>query len=163
MATTEGHDDQHHGRKPHESPAVVTVPLVLLAIPSVIIGFVADRRDAVRRLLQRRDLRRRRPAPGDEGARRALPRRGRDGDCTASSARRSGSSCSASACAWFLYLKRPDLPDRIQSRVSGPVPPARQQVLPRPHQRDRVRRRRAAGSARACGRAATWRSSTAWR
>jgi len=32
-------EDEHHG-EPHESPSVVTVPLVLLAIPSVIIGFV---------------------------------------------------------------------------------------------------------------------------
>jgi NADH-quinone oxidoreductase subunit L len=37
------HDDHgHHGArsKPHESPWVVTVPLVLLAIPSVVIGFM---------------------------------------------------------------------------------------------------------------------------
>jgi NADH-quinone oxidoreductase subunit L len=34
-----GHDD-HHGGTPHESPAVVWVPLVLLAIPSVIIGYL---------------------------------------------------------------------------------------------------------------------------
>ncbi len=37
------HDDHgHHGsaQKPHESPWVVTVPLVLLAIPSVVIGFM---------------------------------------------------------------------------------------------------------------------------
>ena len=34
-----GHDDHgHHGGPPHESPAVVTLPLVLLAIPSVLIG-----------------------------------------------------------------------------------------------------------------------------
>jgi NADH-quinone oxidoreductase subunit L len=36
------HDEEHHGlapgEKPHEAPAVVTVPLILLAIPSVIIG-----------------------------------------------------------------------------------------------------------------------------
>ena len=37
------HDDAHHhglapGEKPHESPWVVTVPLILLAIPSVLIG-----------------------------------------------------------------------------------------------------------------------------
>jgi NADH-quinone oxidoreductase subunit L len=36
-------DDHHHGlapgQKPHESPWVVTVPLILLAIPSVFIGF----------------------------------------------------------------------------------------------------------------------------
>ncbi len=44
-----GHEDHHghndhadgHGHdKPHESPWVVTVPLVLLAIPSVVIGFM---------------------------------------------------------------------------------------------------------------------------
>jgi NADH-quinone oxidoreductase subunit L len=39
-----GHDDHAHhglapGEKPHESPLVVTIPLILLAIPSVIIGF----------------------------------------------------------------------------------------------------------------------------
>jgi NADH-quinone oxidoreductase subunit L len=36
------HDEHHHGlpagARPHESPAVVTIPLVLLAIPSVLIG-----------------------------------------------------------------------------------------------------------------------------
>jgi NADH-quinone oxidoreductase subunit L len=35
-----GHDD-HHDHTPHESPWVVTAPLVLLAIPSVSIGFMA--------------------------------------------------------------------------------------------------------------------------
>ncbi len=35
-----GHDDHHaHHHVPHESPAVVWVPLVLLAIPSVVIGY----------------------------------------------------------------------------------------------------------------------------
>ncbi len=33
-----GHHGEHH--EPHESPWVVTVPLILLAIPSVIIGFI---------------------------------------------------------------------------------------------------------------------------
>jgi NADH-quinone oxidoreductase subunit L len=43
----DGHDDhadEHHGlapgQKPHESPAVVVVPLVLLAIPSAVIGLL---------------------------------------------------------------------------------------------------------------------------
>jgi NADH-quinone oxidoreductase subunit L len=41
----EEHDDHGHhglapGQKPHESPLVVTLPLILLAIPSVIIGFL---------------------------------------------------------------------------------------------------------------------------
>jgi NADH-quinone oxidoreductase subunit L len=35
-----GHHDDHGHDKPHESPWVVTVPLVLLAIPSVVIGFL---------------------------------------------------------------------------------------------------------------------------
>ncbi|MDO9279181.1 MAG: NADH-quinone oxidoreductase subunit L [Polaromonas sp.] len=39
------HDDGHHGahaaEKPHESPWVVTLPLVLLAIPSALIGYFA--------------------------------------------------------------------------------------------------------------------------
>ena len=39
------HDDHGHhglapGEKPHESPLVVTLPLILLAIPSVVIGFL---------------------------------------------------------------------------------------------------------------------------
>jgi NADH-quinone oxidoreductase subunit L len=38
-------DHAHHGlapgQKPHEAPWVVTIPLMLLAIPSVVIGFVA--------------------------------------------------------------------------------------------------------------------------
>ena len=34
------HDDHHHAGTPHESPWVVWLPLVALAIPSVIIGFM---------------------------------------------------------------------------------------------------------------------------
>jgi NADH-quinone oxidoreductase subunit L len=33
-------DDHHHDATPHESPWVVTAPLVLLAIPSVVIGYM---------------------------------------------------------------------------------------------------------------------------
>ena len=40
----DAHDGDHHGHddhhEPHESPWVVTVPLVLLAIPSVVVGFM---------------------------------------------------------------------------------------------------------------------------
>jgi NADH-quinone oxidoreductase subunit L len=35
-----GHDDHGHDHSPHESPWVVTVPLLLLAIPSVVIGYM---------------------------------------------------------------------------------------------------------------------------
>ncbi|OOG42799.1 NADH-quinone oxidoreductase subunit L [Polaromonas sp. A23] len=36
-----GHDAHHGSHAPHESPWVVTAPLVLLAIPSVVIGFMS--------------------------------------------------------------------------------------------------------------------------
>jgi NADH-quinone oxidoreductase subunit L len=36
----DAHDEHHHDATPHESPAVVWVPLVLLAIPSVLIGYL---------------------------------------------------------------------------------------------------------------------------
>jgi len=38
-----GHDAHGHGHAPHESPAVITVPLVLLAIPSIVSGWVIGR------------------------------------------------------------------------------------------------------------------------
>ncbi|MFO7339430.1 MAG: NADH-quinone oxidoreductase subunit L [Lysobacteraceae bacterium] len=39
-ADAHGHDDHGHGaHEPHESPKVVTIPLILLAIPSILIGF----------------------------------------------------------------------------------------------------------------------------
>ncbi|MCH8620712.1 NADH-quinone oxidoreductase subunit L [Undibacterium sp. TS12] len=44
-AADDHHDDHHHGlapgQKPHESPMVVWLPLVLLAIPSLFIGYFA--------------------------------------------------------------------------------------------------------------------------
>jgi len=44
LAEEHGHDDHHghdhgHAHTPHESPWVVTLPLILLAIPSIFIGF----------------------------------------------------------------------------------------------------------------------------
>ena len=70
-----GHDDTATAtvttttrHEPHETPWVVWLPLVLLAIPSVVIGAIGDRPDAVRRLLPARrgvrqgDLHRRKPS-----------------------------------------------------------------------------------------------------
>jgi NADH-quinone oxidoreductase subunit L len=39
-APDDHHDDGHHAAAPHESPAVIWVPLVLLAAPSVVIGYL---------------------------------------------------------------------------------------------------------------------------
>ncbi|HEY9762889.1 MAG TPA: NAD(P)H-quinone oxidoreductase subunit 5 [Trichocoleus sp.] len=36
----EGHDDHHHSHEPHESPISMTLPLMVLAVPSVLIGLV---------------------------------------------------------------------------------------------------------------------------
>ncbi|EIJ34042.1 NADH-quinone oxidoreductase subunit L [Thiothrix nivea] len=40
----DGHGDDHHGHggTPHESPWVVTVPLMMLAVPSVVAGYLLD-------------------------------------------------------------------------------------------------------------------------
>jgi NADH-quinone oxidoreductase subunit L len=63
-----GHDAEHadghghHGGRPHESPAVVTVPLILLAIPSVLAGYVigpvlfGDYFDGVIKVLPQHDV-----------------------------------------------------------------------------------------------------------
>jgi NADH-quinone oxidoreductase subunit L len=40
LAHEHGPDHAHHAHTPHESPWVVTLPLVLLAIPSIAIGFL---------------------------------------------------------------------------------------------------------------------------
>ena len=34
-----GHDSHGHGGPPHESPWVITLPLILLAVPSFVIGW----------------------------------------------------------------------------------------------------------------------------
>ncbi len=41
IAAAHGHDDHGHAHEPHETPWVVWVPLVLLAIPSIVIGAFA--------------------------------------------------------------------------------------------------------------------------
>jgi NAD(P)H-quinone oxidoreductase subunit 5 len=37
---THEHDHEHHSHEPHESPLTMTFPLIMLAIPSVLIGLV---------------------------------------------------------------------------------------------------------------------------
>jgi NADH-quinone oxidoreductase subunit L len=75
---------EHHGlapgQKPHETPWVVTLPLILLAIPSVVIGYIGDRADAVWRLLQGRNFHRCQGASGRRGACASFPRCFRHGD-----------------------------------------------------------------------------------
>jgi NADH-quinone oxidoreductase subunit L len=116
-AGAHGHDDEHHG-EPHESPAVVTVPLVLLAIPSVVIGFVAVEAmlfgeffgdsivvDATRH-----------PAMAELAKHfHGATAMGLHGFVSAPFYL----VVLGVGLAWFLYLKRPDLPGALQARMQG--------------------------------------------
>jgi NADH-quinone oxidoreductase subunit L len=117
----EEHDEHHHGlapgQKPHESPWVVTLPLVLLAIPSVLIGFftidpmlfgewfkgavtVAEHNDVVGELAHEFHG----PVAMALHGLFSLP---------------FGLAMAGVALSWFFYLKRPDIPAAIQRRFSG--------------------------------------------
>ncbi|MDB5815358.1 MAG: nuoL [Rhodocyclales bacterium] len=119
--TTTGHDEHHGlapGEKPHESPWVVTLPLVLLAIPSVVIGFftiepmlygdwfkgavvVAEQHDVLGELAKEFHGA---AAMGLHGLSFSLP---------------FVLAMAGVALSWFFYLKRPDIPAAIQRRFSG--------------------------------------------
>ncbi len=109
-----GHGQGGHAHEPHETPAVVTVPLVLLAIPSVCAGWVigpvlfgnyfgkaivvAPAHDVVAQL-------------GEEFhgvVAMMLHGLGMPAFWLAAA---------GIATAWYLYLKRPDLPEVIKQRA----------------------------------------------
>ncbi len=114
--------DHHHGlapgEKPHESPAVVTIPLILLAIPSVVIGFVA-----VDKLLFGDFFRdsifvdtKAHPAMG------VLREQFHGATAMALHGFLSLPFFLALAgvlLAWFFYLKRPDIPEMLARRFSA--------------------------------------------
>ncbi|MFA9439470.1 NADH-quinone oxidoreductase subunit L [Uliginosibacterium sp. sgz301328] len=115
----ETHGDEHHhglapGQKPHESPWVVWLPLVLLAIPSVVIGaftiepmlfgewfkgvvFVADAHNVLHEL-------------GEEFHGAAAM--GLHGLTTAPF----WLALAGVVVSWFFYIKRPDIPAAIKNR-----------------------------------------------
>jgi NADH-quinone oxidoreductase subunit L len=113
-------DDDHghgHGGPPRESPWVVTLPLVLLAIPSIVIGwpvvgsllfgdyfgdavYVAPAHDVLARL-------------GEEfHGPWAFVLHGLASPIL-------GLAAAGVALAWYLYLVRPELPERIRQRAGG--------------------------------------------
>jgi NADH-quinone oxidoreductase subunit L len=111
------HDDHGHGGKPHESPWVVTVPLILLAIPSLAVGwftigpvlfggyfgdsiFVTEHHDVLKELA------------GEFHGPAAFVTHAFTGATLYLAAL-------GVLTAWFFYLKRPDLPPRIASKVSA--------------------------------------------
>jgi NADH-quinone oxidoreductase subunit L len=119
-AHAEEESDEHHhglapGEKPHESPWVVTLPLVLLAIPSVLIGFFTiqpmlygDWFKGAVTVLEQHDV---------------LGEMGHKFQGAASMGLHLGLpfilAMAGVALSWFFYLKRPDIPAAIQRRFSG--------------------------------------------
>ena len=119
-STGSGHtDDDHHGLaaglKPHETSWVVTLPLILLAIPSVVIGYLtvepmlfgdffqgAIYIDAAHEAMKELATEFHGPFAKVLHAVRELPL---------------WLALSGVVTAWFLYLKRPDIPALIQQRL----------------------------------------------
>ena len=109
--------DHHTREHVHETPAVVTVPLILLAIPSVVIGamtiepllfgtvfeniiYVAPTRDVLAQLAEHYHGALSFAVHGMLNLPFLLVVAG-------------------AVSAWYLYLQRPDLPGQIQARLAG--------------------------------------------
>ncbi len=110
--------DHHTQEHLHESPWVVTLPLILLAIPSVVIGWPANRAAAVRRLLPGRNRRRAErttcsATSGDEfHGPAAFVLHGLTGPAVWLAA-------AGVLAAWFLYLQRPALAAVLREKAGG--------------------------------------------
>ena len=109
-----GHDDH---AEPHESPAVVTLPLILLAIPSMAIGFITIGpilfgdffKDAIMVLAEKH--------PAMEELKKDY-----HGPLAMAGHALTGPifwlALAGVVVAWFFYMKRPDIPAAIQRRFS---------------------------------------------
>jgi NADH-quinone oxidoreductase subunit L len=142
--------DHHHGlapgEKPHESPAVVTIPLILLAIPSVVIGFVA-----IDKLLFGDFFRDSIFVDGKAHPAMDVLREHFHG-ATAMALHGFVSApfflaLAGVLLAWFFYLKRPDIPEMLAQRFS-----ALYALLVNKYYMDRFNEIVFAGGARAIGR-----------
>jgi NADH-quinone oxidoreductase subunit L len=110
-----GHGDHGHSGEPHESPAVVWVPLVLLAIPSLLIGYLTVAPMLAGSYFD--------GAIHVSGAHHAMEE-------VAHHAAHPGAmglhafmtapfwlALAGVAVAWFLYIRRPDLPGVIAAKL----------------------------------------------
>jgi NADH-quinone oxidoreductase subunit L len=144
-AEPDAHAHEPHGA-PHESPNVVTVPLVLLAIPSVVIGYVSieallfgdffgssivadtTRHPAMKELAEHFHGAAAMALHGLTSLPFALVLAG-------------------AVAAWYLYLKRPDIPEVLAARFSGLY-----RLLDNKYYLDRINEVVFAGGARLLGR-----------
>ena len=144
-------DDAHHvglapGQKPHETPWVVTLPLVLLAIPSVVIGYFTIESMLFGSYFQE-----------------AIFINGEAHPVMTNLARRFHGplamgmhavqtpvfwlAVAGFALAWFFYLKRPDIPEKLKNICSPLLT-----VLENKYYFDAFNERVLAGGARLLGR-----------
>jgi NADH-quinone oxidoreductase subunit L len=112
--------DHHHGlapgQKPHETPWVVTLPLIMLAIPSVIIGYIGIEpmlfgdyfKGAIFVNAQAHPVMEEMAHHFHGAAAMAMH---------AVTTAVFWLAASGVALSWFFYLKRPDIPAAIKSRV----------------------------------------------
>jgi NADH-quinone oxidoreductase subunit L len=119
-----GHDDAHgHAHEPHESPWVVTVPLVLLAIPSVVIGALAIGPLIYGSFFAHGVAFDQVIAVGSNHPALQDMAKEFDGWLAMGLSSVEGLpvwlALAGVVVAWFLYIKRPELPARIQARFSG--------------------------------------------
>jgi NADH-quinone oxidoreductase subunit L len=142
------HDDhgEHHGlapgQKPHETPWVVTLPLVLLAIPSLLIGWVTIEpmlyggyfRDAIAMTETMAELKKEFHGAG------AMVMHG-------FTSVPFWLAVAGAATAWVCYILKPELPGKIRASLSLPV-----KVLEEKYGFDRFNDWFFAGGARALGR-----------
>jgi NADH-quinone oxidoreductase subunit L len=114
----QAHHDDHAHENPHESPGVVTLPLVALAIPSVVVGYLGIERMLFGDFFADSIV-------VDGAAHPAMMALAEEFRGPLVMALDSWTSLpvwlalAGVACAWFLYLKRPDLPQRWRQRVPG--------------------------------------------
>ena len=110
------HEHAHAGSAPHESPAVVWVPLVLLAIPSVIAGAIAVQPMVAGDYFAGAIF-------VDRSAHEAMAELSREFpgalDMALDGFTRLPFLLAAAgiAVAWLLYVQRPDLPEVVRARV----------------------------------------------
>jgi NADH-quinone oxidoreductase subunit L len=113
-----GHDDHgHHGPvEPKESPWVVTLPLVLLAIPAIgrRLADRAMRSSATTSAARSSSPPSIRPSPAMAKAR--LPRRHRHDRTHGLMTPPFWLALAGAATAWYLYIVRPDLPAVIKEK-----------------------------------------------
>jgi len=112
-----GHGDGEHSGPPRESPWVVTVPLILLAIPSCYAGWAYIEPLLFGDFFKGAIV----VAPEHD----VLAKLGEEFHSSAAFALHGLTSLpfwlavSAIATAWYLYLNRPDLPAKIAARLHG--------------------------------------------